>query len=203
VRHLGLDAPAVPMFYTPHTQPPSWHTMTLVVRTSNDAVQLAAAVRAELRQMDAGVPVYQVRTVEQVLARVTAQPRLRAGLLAIFAGLAAVLAALGVYGVVSYVVQQRTHEIGLRLALGATRRDVLGLLAGQGLRPVLAGVGLGLLGAWGASRGLAALLFGISAGDAASYALAAGGLLLAAVAATLIPARRALAVDPAIALRGD
>jgi ABC-type antimicrobial peptide transport system permease subunit len=164
---------------------------------------LAAAVRAELRQMDAGVPLFQVRTVDQVLARVVAQPRLRAGLLALFAGLAGLLAALGVYGVVSYVVQQRTAEIGVRMALGATRRDVLRLMLGQGMRPVLAGVGVGLAGAWAVSRALGALLFGVTPGDVVSYSAAAGALTLAALVATLVPARRAVVVDPAIALRGD
>lgn len=138
-----------------------------------------------------------------MLSRVVAQPRLRAWLLALFAGLAAVQAALGVYGVVSYVVQQRMHEIGVRMALGANARDVVTLLLGQGMRPVLAGVALGLAGAWGTSRALGALLYGITPGDVASYAAAAGGLTLAALAATLIPARRAMGVDPAIALRGD
>ena len=203
VRHLGLDERPEPMFYTPHTQQPSYHTMTLVVRTAADVPGLATGVRAELREMDGGVPLFQVRTVDQVLSRVVAQPRLRAWLLALFAGLAAVQAALGVYGVVSYVVQQRMHEIGVRMALGANARDVVTLLLGQGMRPVLAGVALGLAGAWGTSRALGALLYGITPGDVASYAAAAGGLTRAALAATLIPARRAMGVDPAIALRGD
>lgn len=203
VRHLALDEAAVPFFYTPHRQPPSYHTMTLVVRGAADEPGLAAAVRSELRQMDAGVPLYQVRTVDQVLSRAVAQPRLRAWLLALFALLAATLAALGVYGAVSYVVQQRTAEIGVRIALGASRRDVLTMMLGQGMRPVLAGVGVGLAGAWALSRTLSALLFGIAAGDVASYAVAAAGLTLAALAATLVPARRATSVDPAVALRGD
>jgi len=203
VRHLGLDEAPVPFFYTPHTQQPSYHTMTLVVRTAAEVPGLAAAVRGELRQMDGGVPLYQVRTVDQVLSRAVAQPRLRAWLLALFAGLAGVLAALGVYGVVSYVVQQRTQEIGVRIALGASRRDVLTLMLGQGMRPVVAGVVLGLVGAAALSRALGALLFGITPGDVPSYAVAAVGLTLAALAATLVPARRAIGVDPAIALRGD
>jgi putative ABC transport system permease protein len=203
VRHLGLDEAPVPMFYTPHTQQPSYHTMTLVVRTATEVPGLAAAIRAELRQMDAGVPLFQVRTVDQVLARVVAQPRLRAWLLALFAGLAGVLAGLGVYGVVSYVVQQRTAEIGVRMALGASRGDVLQLMLGQGLRPVVAGVGVGLGGAWALSRALGALLFGVTSGDVASYSTAAAALTLAALVATLLPARRAIAVDPAIALRGE
>jgi putative ABC transport system permease protein len=203
VRHLGLDELPVPMFYTPHTQQPSYHTMTLVVRTATDVAGLGAAVRGELRQLDAGVPLFQVRTVDQVLARVVAQPRLRAWVLALFAGLAGLLAALGVYGVVSYVVQQRTAEIGVRMALGASRGDVLQLMVGQGLRPVVAGVGVGLAGAWGLSRALGALLFGVTSGDVASYSTAAAALTIAALIATLVPARRAIAVDPAIALRGE
>ncbi|MGD9905367.1 MAG: ABC transporter permease [Vicinamibacterales bacterium] len=203
VHHLALDEPEVPMFYTPHAQQPSYHTMTLVVRGRAEVAGLAAAARAELRQLDAGVPLYQVRTIDQVLARVVAQPRLRAGLLTLFALLAALLAALGVYGVVSYVVQHRTAEIGVRMALGASRRDVLAMLLGQGMRPVLAGVAAGLAGAWGLSRTLSALLFGVTAGDVGSYAVAAALLVTAALAATLVPAHRATSIDPAIALRGD
>ena len=203
VRHLGLDEEPEPMFYTPHTQQPSYHTMTLVVRTAADVPGLAASVRAELRQMDGGVPLFQVRTVDQVLSRVVAQPRLRAWLLALFAALAGGLAALGVYGVVSYVVQQRTPEIGVRMALGASRTDVLTLMLGQGMRPVLVGVAVGIAGAWAVSRALGALLFGVTPGDLPSYAVAAAGLTLAALVATLVPARRAIGVDPAIALRGE
>ncbi|MEZ5288381.1 MAG: FtsX-like permease family protein [Vicinamibacterales bacterium] len=146
VHHLGLDEGAVPMFYTPHAQQPSYHTMTLVVRTAIDAAAMAASVRAELTQMDQGVPLYLVRTVEQVLDRAVAQPRLRTSLLALFALLAAGLAVLGVFGVVSYAVQQRTPEIGVRLALGASRGDVVALVVGEGVRPVLAGVVAGLVG---------------------------------------------------------
>jgi putative ABC transport system permease protein len=203
VHHLGLDEEDVPMFYTPHTQQPSYHTMTLVVRTSADVPGLVSAVRGELKQMDAGVPLYQARTIEQVLSRVTAQPRLRASLVALFAGLAFLLAALGVYGVVSYVVSQRTHEIGVRMSLGAGTREVVGLLLGDGMRPVLLGVAAGLAGAWMASRALTTLLYDVSPGDPISYAAAAAGLTAAALIATLIPARRALQVDPASSLRSE
>jgi putative ABC transport system permease protein len=203
VHHLDLNEAAVPMFYTPHAQQPSYHTMTLVVRQSQDVTGLASAVRGELRQMDAGVPLYQVRTIEQVLSRVTAQPRLRASLVAFFAGLAFVLAALGVYGVVSYVVSQRTHEIGVRMSLGAGASEVIRLLLGDGLRPVLVGVAMGLAGAWMASRSLGTLLYDVSPGDVVSYAVAATALSAAALLATLVPARRALRVDPAVALRSE
>ncbi|MEZ5289327.1 MAG: ABC transporter permease, partial [Vicinamibacterales bacterium] len=186
VHHLGLDEGAVPMFYTPHAQQPSYHTMTLVVRTAIDAAAMAASVRAELTQMDQGVPLYLVRTVEQVLDRAVAQPRLRTSLLALFALLAAGLAVLGVFGVVSYVVQQRTPEIGVRLALGASRGDVVALVVGEGVRPVLAGVVAGLVGGWALGRGLSAFLYGVTANDVPSYAVAASVLVVAAVAAILV-----------------
>ena len=205
VRHLGLDEEPEPMFYTPHTQQPSYHTMTLVVRTAADVPGLAASVRGELRQMDGGVPLFQVRTVDQVLSRVVAQPRLRAWLLALFAALAGGLAALGVYGVVSYVVQQRTPEIGVRMALGASRTR----RADADARPGAAAGARrrrpsGVAGAWAVSRALARAALRRHAGRSSpSYAVAAAGLTLAALVATLVPARRAVGVDPAMALRGE
>jgi putative ABC transport system permease protein len=201
VRHLGLDEGDVPMFYTPHAQQPSYHTMTVVVQAALPASSLAGPVREALRQMDPGVPLYQVRAIDQVLARAVAAPRLRAQVIALFAAIAFVLAALGVYGVVSYVVSLRTHEIGIRLSLGATARDVLRLLVGEGMRPVLAGVALGVAGAWMTSRALGALLFGVAPSDPLSYVAAVAALLGAALVATLIPAVRALGVDATTALR--
>jgi putative ABC transport system permease protein len=197
VRHLGLDEGDVPMFYTPHAQQPSYHTMTIVTRTAGDPSGLAAAVRNELRQMDAGVPLFQIRSIEQVVSRAVAEPRLRAWLVAAFALVAFVLAALGVYGVISYVVSLRTQEIGIRLSLGATSRDLLRLLVGDGLRPVVVGLVAGLAGAAMVGRLLTAFLFGVTPGDAVSYIAAVACLLLAALASSLIPARRALKVDAA------
>jgi putative ABC transport system permease protein len=200
VRHLGLDEDDVPMFYTPHAQQPSYHTMTLVVRAAGGADGLAAAARSELRAMDDSVPLYQVRSIEQVLSRAVAEPRLRAGLIGLFALLAAVLASLGVYGVVSYLVAQRTHEIGVRLSLGATAADVAALVLGEGARPVAAGLAAGALGAWALGRTMESLLFGVSGADPISYVAALGLLTLAALAATLAPIRRALRIDPVTAL---
>ena len=200
VRHLGLDEEGVPMFYTPHAQQPSYHTMTLVVRAAGPVEGLPAAARAELRQMDASVPLYQVRSLDQVLSRAVAEPRLRAGLIGLFAILACLLASLGVYGVVSYLVAQRTHEIGVRLSLGASSRDVVRLVVGEGIRPVIAGLACGVVGAWGLGRTLESLLFGVSGSDPLSYVVALSLLLAAALAATLGPARRALRIDPITAL---
>ncbi len=203
VKHLGLDEAEVPMLYTPHAQQPSYHTMTLVVRAGTEPASLTSAVRRELAEMDSEVPLYQARTLARLMDAAVAEPRLRATLLALFAGLASVLASVGVYGVVAYLVGQRSREIGVRLALGAARADILRLLMVQGLRPVVAGLALGLAGALGLSRLLQAMLFGVSAADLLTYTTSAGVLLTTAVAATLLPARRALRVDPALTLRSE
>jgi putative ABC transport system permease protein len=197
VRHLGLDE-EVPMFYTARQQ--RRHTMTMVVRTAGAAEALPAAARAELRAMDSAVPLYQTRTLDQVLSRAVAAPRLRAGLIGLFAALACLLASLGVYGVVSYLVSQRTHEIGVRMSLGASAADVMRLVVGEGLRPVVAGLAAGTIGAWALGRAMESLLFGVTSRDPLSYALAVALLLLAAIAATLVPARRAVRIDPVTAL---
>ena len=200
VRHLGLDEGEVPMFYTPHAQQPSYHTMTVVVRTAAAAEGLPAAARAELRGMDTSVPLYQVRTLDWVLSRAVAAPRLRAGLIGLFAALACLLASIGVYGVVSYLVAQRTHEIGVRMSLGASGGDVVRLVAVEGLRPVAAGLVAGTLGAWALGRAMESLLFGVTSHDPLSYGVAVALLLGSAMVATLVPARRAVRIDPVAAL---
>jgi putative ABC transport system permease protein len=203
VKHLGLDESEVPMFYTPHTQQPSYHTMRVVVRANADAASLTRQVREGLSEMDRDVPLSQVATLTRALDATVAAPRMRATLMAIFAGLAMILAAVGVYGVVAYTVGQRTREIGIRRALGARAPDVLRMLLREGLRPVALGILLGAAGALAVTRALSAMLFGVSAADAPTYVIACGTLALAAVAATIIPARRALGVDPISAVRGD
>jgi putative ABC transport system permease protein len=203
VKHLGLDEADVPMFYTPHTQQPSYHTMRVVVRTHIDAAGLTRQVREALSQMDRDVPLSQVATLTGALDARVAAPRMRATLLAIFAGLAMVLAAVGVYGVVAYIVGQRTREIGVRRALGAGAADVLTMLLREALRPVGLGILLGAVGALALTRALSAMLFGVSSVDVPTYLVACGLLALAALAATLVPARRALSVDPINAVRAE
>ena len=200
VRHLDMDEREVPMFYTPHAQQPSYHTMTLVARSAGAAASLPPAVRAALREMDGGVPLYQVRSLDQVLSRAVATPRLRAALIGLFALLASVLAGLGVYGVISYLVTQRTHEFGVRVSLGATGHDLRRLVLVDGLRPVAVGLALGLFGAWALGRTLGAFLFVVSPWDPLSYAAAVALLSAAALTATLLPARRAVRVNPVTAL---
>jgi putative ABC transport system permease protein len=204
VRHLALaEDERIPMFYTPHTQQPSYHSMTLVVRSGVGAAALAPAMRQALTALDREVPLYNVRTLEHQVAGTVAEPRLRAVLLGLFAGLALMLACVGVYGVVAQLVVQRTQEVGVRRALGATGPDVMVMLVKEGMRPVVAGVGIGLAGALGVSRLLQAMLFGVGPADLPSYVIAAGAIGLAGLVATLVPARRALAVSPVAALRGD
>jgi len=202
VKHLGLDEDDVPMFYTPHTQQPSYHTMRVVVRAAADPAVLTRQVRAELTRLDSQVPLSQVRTMASALDATVAEPRMRATLLALFAGLALVLAAIGVYGVVAYLVGQRTQEIGVRRALGARAGDVLNMLVREAMRPVLLGMAVGVAGAFAMTQALAAMLFGVSTTDVATYAVACVVLGVAALAASIIPARRALGVDPISAVRG-
>jgi putative ABC transport system permease protein len=203
VKHLALEEAEVPMMYEPHTQQPSYHTMRLVIRTQVDAAALTGQVREALNQIDREVPLSQVATLSTSLDKSVAEPRMRATLLGLFAGLAMALAAIGVYGVVAYLVGQRTQEIGVRRALGAQARDVVAMLVRESMRPVLTGIGIGLVGAFALSRALAAMLFQVSSTDVTTYAIACGVLAVAALLASVIPARRALGVDPISAVRGQ
>ena len=203
VKHLALDETAVPMFYTPHTQQPSYHTMWMVVRSEVPPASLTGQVRAGLSEMDSQVPLSQVATLSTTLGKTVAQPRMRATLVGLFAGLAMLLAAIGVYGVVAYLVGQRTQEIGVRRALGAQAAEIVGMLVRESMRPVMTGIAVGLVGAFALSRVLSAMLFEVSSTDIATYAIACGGLAMAAFLASVIPARRALRVDPISAVRGQ
>jgi putative ABC transport system permease protein len=203
VKHLGLDEAEVPMFYTPQAQQPSYHTMTLVVRTAGDPAGVTSAIRSELAELDSTVPLYRARTLNDVLQRATAEPRMQASLLGIFAVVALVLAAVGVYGVVGYLVGQRTQEIALRLALGAGQRTVLKWIFWEGLRPVVLGLIAGVAGALAATRVIAGMLFQVSPTDAPTYVAVVALLLGIACLAVWIPARRAATVNPMEALRSD
>ena len=202
VKHLALDESEVPMMYQPHTQHSSYHTMRLVVRAKADAAALTGQVREALNQMDRNVPLSQVATMASSLDKTVAEPRMRALLLGFFAGLAMVLAAIGVYGVVAYMVGQRTQEIGVRRALGAKAADVVMMLLRDAMRPVAIGIVIGIAGAFAMTRLLAAMLFEVSATDVTTYVVACSVLAVAALLASIVPARRALGVDPISAVRG-
>ena len=202
VKHLALNESEVPMMYQPHTQNVSYHTMRLVIRASADAASLTGQIRDALNRMDREVPLSQVATMSASLDRTVAQPRMRALLLGFFAGLAMVLAAIGVYGVVAYLVGQRTQEIGVRRALGANAAALIGMLMREAMRPVMLGIVIGIGGAFALMRLLSTMLFGVSANDITTYVIACAVLALSALIASIVPARKALAVDPINAVRG-
>ena len=177
--------------------------MTLVLRTSLEPLGLVAAARDELRRVDAALAISNISTLSQLLDEATAQPRFNATLLALFALLALVLATVGIYGVIAYTVTQRRQEIGVRMALGATTRDIVRMILAQGATLTLGGVGIGLLAALLLTRWMDALLFGVSATDPWTFGGIALLLIGVALLACWIPARRATKVDPLIALRHE
>jgi predicted permease len=173
----------------------------MVVRTSGDPMGFVEAVREEIRAVDRNLPPYDIKPMTEVLGASFAKQRFTVTLLGVFAALALGLAAIGIYGVISYSVTQRTYEIGLRRALGAESRDVLKLIVGQLMRLALAGIGFGLAASIALTRLIAALLFNVSATDPITFAAVAGLLIAVALLAGCVPARRALKVDPMVALR--
>jgi putative ABC transport system permease protein len=177
--------------------------MGAVVRSQAGEADIANAVRRAVRAVDPELPIGEVDTLERILERATGQPRFRAFLIGAFAVAALILAAVGLYGLISYTVAQRIPEIGVRLALGASPRDVGCLVVGQGLKLTVAGVVLGLIGALAVTQLLAGLLFSISATDPAIYSALALLLLVIAAIACYVPARRAMRVDPVTALRAE
>jgi putative ABC transport system permease protein len=200
VRHEGLDADAGSEFYVPCAQAPE-ASMSLVVREADGATGAAVGVREAIRQVDKDQYVPAVRRMTELVAGSVARRRFNALLTGLFAAVALLLASIGIFGVTAYTVAMRTHEIGVRMALGARAADVLRLVLWQGLRLILCGVGLGLLGSLALTRVLAGMLYGVTPTDAPTFA--AVSLLLTAVAlvACYVPARRATRVDPMIALR--
>jgi putative ABC transport system permease protein len=200
VKFLDLKTEWMPESYIPYAQLP-FSGMTIVTRARRDPYGLAKPIAEAVLSVDKSVPAYRVQTVEEYLDGTIAIPRFNTFLLGMFAGLALVLTAVGLYGVISYSVAQRTHEIGIRMALGGQPRDMLRLIVGQGLRLALAGVGLGLIAALFFTRFVSSLLFGITPADPVSYAGVILLLLGVVLLACYIPARRAMSVDPMVALR--
>jgi ABC-type antimicrobial peptide transport system permease subunit len=199
----GLDREAPAALYVDLLQAPQVGAVTLLVRTGGDPRPLVPAIREAVWSIDRDLAVFRISTMEETLAQAMSRQRFASVLLTVFAVVAMLIAGLGVYGLLSYVVAQRGHEVGVRMALGAATGDVVRLIVRQGL--TLAGVGVlvGFLGALAASRLLDSMLFGVSSTDPLSYASVIFVLGGAALAACLIPARRAARIDPIVSLRGD
>jgi putative ABC transport system permease protein len=172
-----------------------------VVETHGDPLALASSVRAQMAELDRNVPVSDIGTFDEVVSKSVSPQRLNALLLGVLSGLALLLATAGIYGVLAYSMGRRTPEIGLRVALGASRGDVLRMTIVQGMRPAMAGIALGAAGAWWLSRYLTTLLFGIRPFDLSTYLAVAALLGATALLACYIPGRRAMRIDPAVALR--
>ena len=201
VRHNALNQEFPCLYFSAATRLAP--LMDIVIRTEGRPEYALSAARTGIHNIDPELPLSNVRTVEEYVHNNAAQPRLNAALLAVFAGVALLIAAIGVYGVLAYSVNQRTREIGLRMALGAQASGVLCSIAGQGMLTAAAGIGAGLAGAYALSRLLATLLFGIQPRDPLTFAAVAAVLSAVAVTACLVPARRASRVDPIVALREE
>lgn len=200
IRNRRLNTESKPAYYVPETQVPS-NQMVVVVKTTSDPHGLVSAATREVAGLDKDLAVFSTKTMDEYLASSVAAPRFNTTLLSVFAAVALTLTIVGLYGVMSYSVAQRTNEIGIRLALGAQTRDVLTLVISQGLRLMLLGLVIGLVGAFGLMRLLSSLLFGVTAKDPLTFAGAALVLGLVSLLACYLPARRATRVDPIEALR--
>ncbi|HEY0324287.1 MAG TPA: ABC transporter permease [Pyrinomonadaceae bacterium] len=200
VRSLELNSEPTPEIYTSYLQDP-FAGMSYVVRSQVEPESLVPMVREAVRQVDKAQPIAEVREMEQIVSEAAAQPRFNTRLLGIFASMALLLAAAGIYGVMSYAVAQRTHEIGVRMALGAQTRNVLQLVVGQCLKLTLVGLALGLICAFAMTRIMATLLYGVKPTDPWTFAIGALLLTVVALLACYLPARRATKVDPLVALR--
>jgi putative ABC transport system permease protein len=199
VRHRGLEYDAQPEYYIPLAQSPNAQSV-LVVRSQQDPQALTASVRTALRSIDPAQPVAHVRTLGQVIADSVAPRRLSIWLLGLFAALALALASIGIYGVMSFLVAQRTHELGVRMALGAQRRDIMRLVLGYSAKLILAGTVIGLVVAFAGTHLLAALLYHVSSHDVATFGVVTIVLGLVALLASYIPAARVIRTDPMLAL---
>jgi predicted permease len=202
VKYAGLAAPPDDAVYRPFTQQPMAAPF-LVVRTSGDPAEFAATLRRDIAAVDRNIVVSSVATADSLVSDAAAQPQFRTVLLGSVAALALSIAAVGLYSVVAYAVARRTKEIGIRVALGATSHDVLGMVLGEGMIIAAVGIGGGIAAALALTRLLAGLLYGIAPTDPVSFAVASAGLLVFTLVASYVPARRAASVDPIGALRQE
>jgi putative ABC transport system permease protein len=215
VRHYGASETARVELYRPYFQLPIPvdspmaqgqpvtipRSASLAVRSAADTTSLTNSIRNAVREIDPDQPVSAIQTMDEIVSQTITPQKFATWMLGLFAAVALLLAALGIYGVMAYSVVQRTHEIGIRMALGAERKDVLRMIVGQGMKLTLIGVGVGLVGSFLVMRAMSDLLFGVKASDPVTYGGVAIVLSLVALMSCLLPARRATKVDPMIALR--
>ena len=203
----AFEAATQPTMFVPYLQNPIevigglYRALAIVIKTDGDPAALAGSLRAAVREVDPEQPLARVRTMEEAMSESVAQPRLRTTLLTLFSAVALALSLIGVYGVMAYAVSERTHEIGVRIALGAAPADIRSLVVGQGAKLAAIGIAIGVVGAFVTSRALTTLLFGVSPTDPSTFVLSALGLAVAAIAAAYGPARRASRIDPVVLLR--
>jgi putative ABC transport system permease protein len=200
VRHRGLDSGLVQTIYLPSLR---LGYANLVIRTTNNPAGLAAAVRREVTEIDPHQPVASIKTMEQLVSESVAQPRFRTLLLGLFSAVALLLSVVGIYGVLSYTVSQSTHDLGIRMALGARSADVLGMVIRKGMKLTLLGLAIGLGAAFALTRMMRDLLFGVQPTDTITFSAIALMLIIIALLACYLPARRAARVDPMVALRHE
>jgi putative ABC transport system permease protein len=200
VKYSGLDTPPEPSYYMPYRQN-AWRSQSVVVRASGDPRGLVNAVRRMVASLDRDVPVTRVRTMDELMTASVAPPRFRTTLVSSFALVGLLLAAVGIYGVMAYAVAERTHELGVRVALGADRASVLRLVLGEAGALAAIGIALGVAGAFAATRLIQNLLFGVTSTDAVTFIGISALLAVTALVASYVPARRAMRVDPMVALR--
>jgi len=202
VKRMTLTASLPPEIYVPFAQSTTGR-LEFLVRAEGRPAEMAAAVKAQMWSIDKNIPASYLNTMDQLIQGTLAQPRFNAALLAAFAGLALILAMVGLYGVIAYSVTQRTREIGVRMALGARRADIFRNVLAHGMTLTLAGIVAGLAFALAMASWLSGLLYGVSALDPMTYAVVTAMVILVALAACYLPARRATLVDPMVALRSE
>jgi len=207
VKLAGMDAEANPTIYVPLSQNPypnALRNVSLVIRTRNsESASVVAAIRGLVRALDRGVPISQGQSMEKIIADSMAQRRFSLLLFVVFAGLATLLAFVGIYGVMAYVVAQRTQEIGVRMSIGASAKDILRMIVSDGAKLAAAGIGIGLAAALGLTRLIRSLLFGVAPTDPVTFTVIVLVILTVALLASIVPARRAATVNPLIALKGS
>jgi predicted permease len=207
VRSIGASEPAPPAVYVPLAQAPrppyEGRAMTFIVRTPGNPTSITASARAAVASIDAGLPLANVRPMSEIVSAASGQPRFTTLVMSFFAGIAFFLAALGLYGILAYSVEQRVREIGVRVALGADKREIFRLIIGDGMRLALVGAAVGVPSALALTRLMSGMLSGVTSADPVTYIVVVGMLVISALLASYLPARRATRVDPIVALRAE